>query len=172
MTKVSFEFSGLEQEACEALASDPKLIAIFERIAKHEIAMPDYQEKGRVNISGLRTSVSFDGAWTLTIDCSGDLQEDWNGFGGASKTLVDVNAPVLFAKMNCSGLEQEVIVDAVGALVEDILLTGENISTEICVSDDVIATVYWRPPLSYYDDNALTSMDETMLKNLDRREVE
>ena len=168
---VWFDIINLNKEAYGKLTEQKDLSAFFDKTIHREIKILPRTTTGQVILSGLTESYGFKGKWSFGIACQGAFEEAWQGFTAGSTMSIDGGGSSLFVTIDGGDLSAEIILDAVASLVELIEFEG-NAETYLDCEAGAPIELYYRPPLSYYDDFLLSSMDNDTLAQLERRLIE
>lgn len=168
---VRFDIVELNEVTYERLADGRDLSAFFDKTSLRDVKILPYVTTGKATVSGLAESCGFKGRWNIGIACKGDIEETWQGFTAVASAKIDGTGSGLFLTINGGDLTAEAVLDAVMALTE-LIETGGSAEMTLDAESGVPVEVYYRPPLSYYNDFLLSAMDGDTLSQLERRLID
>lgn len=169
--EVRFEIVKLSETVYEKLADGKSLSAFFDKTRLRDVRIAPRVGTGATSFDGLVEAYGLKGRWSIGIACSGDIEETWRGFTAGANAYIDPEATGLLIVIDGGGLAAEAVLDAVGKLTELLDVSGGAVAV-LDAGAGAPVELYYRPPIGYYDDFALSAMDGDTLSQLERRLIE
>nr|DAF21813.1 MAG TPA: hypothetical protein [Caudoviricetes sp.] len=168
---VLFEFSNIDNKKMKKLAESESLSAFFDRVAIGGAVMSQRIGYGESQISGLVESYGLRGGWTIGIAGSGDLSDILEWFSGRATMKIEPAVSGLYVRLDGGSVTAAALIEAVGRAVQ-ILSVQSAATTTFYTGGGIPVEMYYRPPLSYYDNFQLSQMDGDTLFQLERQLIE
>lgn len=168
---VLFEFSNIDNKKMKKLAESESLSAFFDRVAIGGAVMSQRIGYGESQVSGLVESYGLRGEWTIGIAGSGDLSDILEWFSGRATMKIEPAVSGLYVRLDGGSVTAAALIEAVGRAVQ-ILSVQSAATTTFYTSGGIPVEMYYRPPLSYYDNFQLSRMDGDTLFQLERQLIE
>lgn len=168
---VRFEFGNLSREKVKKLAGSKPLSAFFDRVSFREAAMRGKTSYGESTVRGLVESYGLLGGWTIGIVGRGDIDDAWDGFSGHAAAKIEPVGSGIYVRVDGGRMSAASLIEMAGGLIQ-LLTVQSTASVSLGVNGGVPVEVYYRPPISYYDNFQLSQMDKDTLSQLERRLIE
>ena len=168
---VLFEFANIDSKKMKKLAESKPLSAFFDRVTTGGAVMGQRIGYGESQMSGLVESYELRGGWTIGIAGSGDLSDILEWFSGRATMKIEPAVSGLYVRLDGGSVTAAALIEAVGRAVQ-ILSVQSAATTTFYTSGGIPVEMYYRPPLSYYDNFQLSRMDGDTLFQLERQLIE
>lgn len=166
-----FEFVNIDDNKKKKLTENKPLSAFFDRVTSREAVLSQRTECGESTMSGLTESYRLRGMWTIGIVGKGNIDEALECISGQAAIKIEPIASGMYIRIDGGNASSSALINAVGRIVQ-ILSVQSSAMSELDANSGVPVEIYYRPPISYYDDFQLSQMDNNTLFYLERRLIE